>query len=109
MSLVSPKEIAKAINLDKLGCLGTSIGWSLMHLLRISKLNKIYDRNKHLKDLDFLNALLDEFKVSFEIPEEDLRKIPKEGAFITISNHPLVGLMVFYFSNYCLSKGLILR
>lgn len=92
MSLVSPKEIAKTINLDKLGCLGTSIGWSLMHLLRISKLNKIYDRNKHLKDLDFLNALLDEFKVSFEIPEEDLRKIPKEGAFITISNHPLGGL-----------------
>ncbi|MGK0413886.1 MAG: putative hemolysin, partial [Polaribacter sp.] len=28
----------------------------------------------------------------FEIPEEDLKRIPKDGAFITISNHPLGGI-----------------
>jgi len=55
-------------------------------------MNKIYDRNKHLNDLEFINALLDEFEIRFEIPEEDLKRIPKVGPFITISNHPLGGI-----------------
>ena len=92
MGLVSAKEVAKAINLDKYGFMGTFGGWMLMKLLRLSKLNTIYNRNKHLQGLDFLNAILDEFEIQFEIPEEDLRNIPKEGAFITISNHPLGGI-----------------
>jgi putative hemolysin len=25
-------------------------------------------------------------------PEEDLKRLPKEGAYITISNHPLGGI-----------------
>ena len=92
MGLITAKELAKAIKLDKLGFVGTSVGWGLLHLLRMAPLNKIYDRNKHLQGVEFLEALLKEFKVHYEIPEEDLRKIPKEGAFITISNHPLGGL-----------------
>lgn len=92
MGLVNAKEIAKAIKVDKFGFLGTFMGWSLMKALNISKLNQIYDRNKHLSDLEFINALLEEFEVRFEIPEEDLKRIPKTGAFITISNHPLGGI-----------------
>lgn len=92
MGLVSAKEVAKAINIDKYGFLGELGGWALMKLLRLSKLNAIYLKNKHLQGLDFLNAILEEFGVSFEIPEEDLKNIPKEGAFITISNHPLGGI-----------------
>ncbi|MFT5890142.1 MAG: putative hemolysin [Dokdonia sp.] len=92
MSLVTAKEVAQAINVDKFGVLGTFLGWSLMKVLKISSLNKIYDRNKHLSDLDFLNALLDEYKIKFEIPEEDLKRLPKTGAYITISNHPLGGI-----------------
>jgi putative hemolysin len=92
MGLVNAKEVAKAINVDKFGFIGTSMGWVLMKLLNISTMNKIYDRNKHLSDLEFINALLDEFEVNFEIPEEDLKRIPKTGPFITISNHPLGGI-----------------
>ncbi|PVW15340.1 GNAT family N-acyltransferase [Marixanthomonas spongiae] len=92
MGLVNAKEVAKAINVDNLGFLGTFMGWSLMKVLNISTLNKIYDRNKHLSDLEFINALLDEFEINFEIPEEDLKRIPKKGPFITISNHPLGGI-----------------
>ncbi|MGB3591749.1 MAG: lysophospholipid acyltransferase family protein [Nonlabens sp.] len=92
MSLVTPKEISKAINLDRYGFLGTMGGWSLMKLLRISTLNKIYNRHKSKSDLEFLNALLDDLEIEFEIPEEDLRRIPKTGGFITISNHPLGGV-----------------
>ncbi|NBC57318.1 MAG: GNAT family N-acetyltransferase, partial [Bacteroidetes bacterium] len=42
--------------------------------------------------LDFIDAALIELGVSFEIPEKDLKRIPKDGAFISISNHPLGGI-----------------
>ena len=92
MGLVTAKEVAKAINVEKYGVLGTFSGWILMKVLKISTLNKIYDRNKHLTDLDFLNGILDEMEIKFEIPEEDLKRLPKDGAYITISNHPLGGI-----------------
>lgn len=92
MGLVTAKEVAKAINTDKYGVLGTFSGWLLMKVLKISTLNKIYDRNKHLSEIEFLNAILDEFQIKFEIPEEDLKRLPKDSAYITISNHPLGGI-----------------
>ncbi|WP_264553031.1 lysophospholipid acyltransferase family protein [Flavobacterium sp. N2038] len=92
MGLVTAKEVAKAINVDKYGVFGTFSGWILMKVLKISTLNKIYDQNKHLEDLAFLNGILDEMEIKFEIPEEDLKRLPKEGAYITISNHPLGGI-----------------
>jgi putative hemolysin len=92
MGLVTAKEVAKAINADKYGVLGTFSGWMLMKVLKISTLNKVYDRNKHLKDVAFLNGILDDLQIKFEIPEEDLKRLPKEGAYITISNHPLGGI-----------------
>ncbi len=92
MGLVTAKEVAKTINLDRFGPLGTFFGWTLMRVLNISTINKVYDKNKHLEGLDFINALLEEFEIKFEIPEEDLRRIPKNGPFITISNHPLGGI-----------------
>lgn len=92
MSLVTAKEVAKAIKFDKYGFIGTFFGWILMKLLNISTINKIYSKNKHLNDLPFLNALLDDFQIKFKIPEEDLKRLPKEGAYITVSNHPLGGI-----------------
>jgi putative hemolysin len=92
MSIVTAKEVAKAIKTDKFGVTGTFMGWILMKLLKISTLNRIYNRNKHLEDLNFINTLLSDFKIKFEIPEEDLERLPKDGAFITVSNHPLGGI-----------------
>ncbi len=92
MGLVTAKEVAKAIHVDKYGFIGTFIGWLLMKVLRISALNKMYNKHKHLEGTGFLNALLDDLQIKFEIPEEDFRRIPKDGAFITISNHPLGGI-----------------
>jgi putative hemolysin len=92
MELVTSKEIAKVIGTDKFGFIGTFVGGILLRLLRISKVNKIYQKHKDKKDLPFLNGILDEFQIEFEIPEEDLKRIPKSGAFITVSNHPLGGI-----------------
>lgn len=90
--LVTAKEVAKAIHLDKYGFIGTFAGWGLMKLLKISKVNAVYNRNKHLTELEFLDAILDEFQIKFDIPEEDFKRLPKEGPFITVSNHPLGGI-----------------
>ena len=92
MGLVTAKEVAKAIKADKYGFLGTFSGWLLMKVLKISTLNKFYDKNKHLEDVVFLNAILDDLEIKFEIPEEDFKRLPKDGAYITISNHPLGGI-----------------
>jgi putative hemolysin len=92
MALVTSKEVSQVIGLNKFGFLGTFVGWILLRVLRISAINKIYENNKHKSDLDFLNGILDDCKIKFEIPEEDLKRIPKEGPFITVSNHPLGGI-----------------
>jgi putative hemolysin len=90
--LVSAKEVAKAINLEKYGFLGTFAGWILMKVLKISSLNKVYNRHKHLEKLEFLDGILGDFQIKFEIPEEDMKRLPKEGPYITVSNHPLGGI-----------------
>ncbi len=92
MGLVSAKEIAKTINLSKYGFIGTFFGWILMKVLRISTMNYIYNKNKHLSEIDFLNGILKDFNIKFEIPEDDFKRLPKDGAYITISNHPLGGI-----------------
>ena len=92
MSLVTSKEIAQVINLDRFGWLGTFMGWILIKTLRISRLNRIYERHKEKEDIQFLNGIISDFQIDFEIPEDDLSRIPKEGAFITVSNHPLGGI-----------------
>ena len=92
LGLVSAKEVAKVINVDNYGFIGTFIGWLLMKVLKISTINKFYKRNKHLEGIEFLDKILDEFQIKFEIPEEDLKRLPKDGAYITVSNHPLGGI-----------------
>ena len=92
MGLVTAKEVAKAVNLDKYGFLGTFMSWGLMKVTRISSINRFYDDNKHLEGLEFLDAILKHYEIDFEIPEDDFKRLPKEGSYITISNHPLGGI-----------------
>lgn len=92
MGLVTAKEVAKVIHLDKYGFLGTFLGWLLMKVTKISSINSFYDNNKDLEGTEFLDAILDYYEIDFEIPEEDFKRLPKDGSFITISNHPLGGI-----------------
>ena len=92
MQVVSAKQIAKAIKLDKYGPIGTFIGWLFLKLTRISKLNRIYEKTYATDPNVFLKNLVEELGVKYEIPSEDLKRLPKNGPYITISNHPLGGL-----------------
>ncbi len=92
MGIVSAKEVAKVMNLDKFGFLGTSMGWVVLKTTKLSVINKEYDKRKHMTAPQFIDSILKAFEIDFEIPEDDLKRIPKTGPFITISNHPLGGI-----------------
>ncbi|MEX0288788.1 MAG: GNAT family N-acyltransferase [Flavobacteriaceae bacterium] len=92
MGLVTAKEVAEAINLQRYGFLGTFMGWFLMKITKISSINRFYDKHKHLEGVDFLDAILEYYEIDFEIPQEDFKRLPKDGSYITISNHPLGGI-----------------
>lgn len=92
MGIVSTDDIYKALGLQKLGVLGKPIAWSLIYITRLNVLNNIYNRGKDLPTDQFLDFLLDDINVDYEIHEEDLNRIPKTGPFIILANHPLGAL-----------------
>ena len=92
MALVTAKEIAKALNLHQLGFLGQGVAWLIFRLLGFKKLNNIYKKNQKKTGIHFLKDVLEDCNIQFTIPEQELKRIPKKGAFIIISNHPLGGV-----------------
>jgi putative hemolysin len=90
LKLIETDEFMKAARLNRFG--GMSAARVLMNVLRISKINKLYDSISHLRGMDFIDALIEKLGLEFEVSEEELKKIPKEGAFITVSNHPFGGI-----------------
>lgn len=92
MQVVTAKQVAKAIKVDKFGSFGTLIGWVFMKITSISKINKVYDKAYTTDSLQFLSHLVKELDVTYDIPAEDFKRLPKTGPYITISNHPLGGL-----------------
>jgi len=91
-SLIKPSDIARAMHLDRFGKAGTAAGWLLMQLLGMKRINRIYNQISDQHGLDFVNAIIDRLDISIDIPSEDLKRIPEQGPFITVSNHPLGGL-----------------
>ncbi|MFH2143857.1 MAG: GNAT family N-acyltransferase [Bacteroidota bacterium] len=90
MKIVDSKEFGSAIHLKGKGGIRTSK--FLMKILRITRLNNVYSEVYTKRGKEFLDSSLDKLGVKFEISESDLSRIPKEGPFITVSNHPYGGL-----------------
>ncbi|TKG95904.1 lysophospholipid acyltransferase family protein [Puteibacter caeruleilacunae] len=91
MELLNPKDLLQASpNLSYLG--GEYFAKFLMYILRLNKINKIYDAVYDKEGIEFIDALIDMLGVKFEFDEKELERIPKEGGFITVSNHPYGGL-----------------
>lgn len=68
-----------------------TIATCFLKITQLSIANNFYDKNKHKECLPYLSSLLKFYKIKYHVSVTDLEKIPKEGAFITISNHPLGG------------------
>jgi putative hemolysin len=91
LKLVETDEFIKAARLKR-GRGGGSAAKVLMTLLRINKLNKLYDEISHHRGMDFIDALIDKLQLEFEVSEDELAQVPRNGAFITVSNHPFGGI-----------------
>lgn len=95
MKLIESNDILKASG--KLNRLKGNVGGSIvarlvMYIMRLNKINKLYS-DVYDEDADaFLDRLIEAIGITIELNEDDLQKIPKEGPFITISNHPFGGL-----------------
>jgi len=91
MSLVSSKDISKVLHLEKWGFIGSFIGWFLLKLTKLDQINKVYEQVKNIEGIAFFEKLILLLKLKYILPEEDLKRIPKNGPFIIIANHPLGG------------------
>lgn len=92
MTLVTKEQLKKVVGLEKYGKLGDFLSTGIMSVLSLNRVNRLYESCKHLKGQGFLEALLNEIQLFYEIHADDLKRIPKTGPFITISNHPLGAL-----------------
>ena len=65
----------------------------LFRLLAVDKVNWIHDHNCDTPGVPFVQGLLRDLNITIDIRgEEVLKNLPKEGGFITVSNHPFGAL-----------------
>lgn len=88
--LVAKEDLAKAAKLDKLGM--SWLAGVVMDLTKITEINELYARFGDKSGIEFIDAVFDALDVEFTYFEDELKRIPKEGPFITVSNHPLGGI-----------------
>ena len=88
--LIETDELIRSARLKKLG--GGGVAKVMMNLLRINKLNKLYEELKDEKGIDFIDKLIGKLELDYEVRDDELKRIPREGAFITVSNHPFGGI-----------------
>jgi putative hemolysin len=90
MKILTSQDIEKTDNLSIPE--GTIIAKTLLKIIKYKKLNQVYS-DFHDKDPIFLiNSIIEELEINFDIPEDDLKNIPSDGSFITVSNHPYRGI-----------------
>ena len=86
MDLISPKQLVDSSKaLQFLG--GETVAKVLFRMLKLSRLNREYNRIEHLSAREFLEAVLQIAEAEFHIDPQELENIPEKGPFITISNH----------------------
>jgi putative hemolysin len=97
MKLIDTDDILKSARLNHI--VGVGAAKLLMSILKLNTINKIYAKFANKSGYEFINALIEELEIKYEINPEDLERIPKEGAFIIVANHPyggLEGLIMFH-------------
>jgi len=88
--LFEKDDFVKAANLKKFKVV--RLADLLMRTLKLEKVNQVYKKSIDSDSLTFIDNVLDGLDVQYKIDPEDLKNIPAEGAFITVSNHPYGGI-----------------
>ncbi len=64
----------------------------ILQLKRYNKINKLYSENFDKNGIEFIDSIIDSLGIQFEVDESDLKRIPENGSFITVSNQPFGGI-----------------
>lgn len=82
--MVDPAELAKASQMRP----GDARITLLTEVSGLKRLERFYNDIKHLKDLEFVEAVFANLDLTLEVAEEDLARIPREGGVVFVANHP---------------------
>ncbi|MDZ7633282.1 MAG: hypothetical protein U5L72_02100 [Bacteroidales bacterium] len=91
MKVVYPKDF-EALSCFFKGERGHRRAESIMRLLAIDKVNRVYDNSGAFTGADFTSRLLDDLGVRYMVGNAERLNYLPDGAFITVSNHPYGGL-----------------
>jgi putative hemolysin len=86
-SIISTEELKKTIKIK--GFIGSLIAASLLKILGLSKINKIYNQIYSEKTDVFLDNVFKVRNICIKISEKELDLIPVDSPVIFVSNHPL--------------------
>ncbi len=90
MAIISTKEFAEATKLNKLKMPG--LASLLMEIMKINDINRTFEKASTFEGIDFVDEILKLVGIKVDISENDLKNIPKDGAFIAVANHPYGGI-----------------
>jgi putative hemolysin len=90
MKLIDTDDILKSARLNR--AVGVGAAKLLMSILKLNTINKLYSKFSEKKGYEFLNALIEELEIKYEINPEELERVPKDSPLIIVSNHPYGGL-----------------
>ena len=84
--VITPGDIAKVAPWSK------KVPWlinKMMHLLQIDEVNRVHSNWSNTPGPEFVKHLMeDEFRIQLQVDNAEVLDRFKEGAFITVSNHP---------------------
>ncbi|HOG24637.1 MAG TPA: lysophospholipid acyltransferase family protein [Bacteroidales bacterium] len=83
--LIETKDLRKVFGEKSI--VGFFLAPALMKLMKLDKINKLYDKVADFEGRECLEAFLAEMRITYDTPSLDLANLPKEGSFITVSNH----------------------
>ena len=78
-------ELQKALGIK--GFPGRIVARLAYRILELEKVNRVHHKYHESVGAEFSAHVLEDIGVRYEIPPEQLERIPKEGGFITVSNH----------------------
>ena len=63
-----------------------------LNILGFRKINRLYSPSADLENLPFTDDMLMRYNITYDVNENELNCIPKEGPFMLVSNHPFGGI-----------------
>jgi len=88
--ITGTKDIVKTTRIRRLS--GDVIAKLLMQFFRYNKINKVYSENNNKNGIEFIESIISQLEIKFDINDEEIKRIPKEGAFLIVSNNPFGGI-----------------